>query len=180
MVSYRPQPAKLTPLSPKSKAAPRRSERCVTVIAWHNPPMAERTRGYAHRIDITADKARVWQALTTSTALVRWCSPAAEISARTGGMFRASVDRVTELEAHIDVFEPERRLRLIYLPSPDLPPADSALVDDFMLDGGEGATIVRLLGSGFPTDSAWDAVYMRLRVGWERAIARLKVLIEAG
>jgi uncharacterized protein YndB with AHSA1/START domain len=142
--------------------------------------MAERTRGYAHRIDIAANKARVWQALTTSPALVRWCSPSAEISARTGGIFRASVDRVTELEAHIDVFEPERRLRLIYLPSQDLPPADSALVDDFMLDGGDGGTIVRLLGSGFPADPAWDPVYMRLRVGWERAIARLKVLIEAG
>jgi uncharacterized protein YndB with AHSA1/START domain len=148
------------------------------VNAWHNSPMAERTRGYALRIDIAVDKGRVWQALTTSPALVRWCSPSAEISARTGGIFRASVDRVTELEAHIDVFEPERRLRLIYLPSPALPPAETALVDDFMLDGNERNTIVRLLGSGFPTDSAWDPVYMRLRVGWERAIARLKVLIE--
>jgi len=44
---------------------------------------------------------------------MKWCSPNAQIRAQKGGLFRASVDRVTELEAHIDVFDPGRRLRLI-------------------------------------------------------------------
>jgi uncharacterized protein YndB with AHSA1/START domain len=140
--------------------------------------MSERTRGYAHRIDVAADAPRVWSALTSSETLCRWCSPAAQISARPGGSFRASVDRVTELEAHIDIFVPARRMRLIYLPCSALPPADTAIVDDFILDAGESGTIVRLLGSGVPATASWDAAYMRLRVGWERAIARLKVLVE--
>jgi len=141
-------------------------------------PMGDRTRGYAHRIDITADPARVWSALTSSEALSRWCSPGAQMVARQGGSFRASVDRVTEFEAHIDVFDPVRRLRLIYLPSPELPAAESALVDEFFLEPDGEATIVRLLGSGVPSGQEWDAVYMRLRIGWERAMARLKVLVE--
>jgi uncharacterized protein YndB with AHSA1/START domain len=140
--------------------------------------MSERTRGYAHRVDAAARAPRVWSALTSTEALGRWCSPAAEITARQGGSFRASVDRVTDLEAHIDVFVPERRMRLIYLPCAALPPAESAIVDDFILDADEESTIVRLLGSGIPADPAWDAAYMRLRVGWERAMARLKVLVE--
>jgi uncharacterized protein YndB with AHSA1/START domain len=140
--------------------------------------MTERTRGYAHRIDIAAPPALVWAALTSSEALERWCSPAAQINPRPGGLFRASVDRVTEWEAHIDIFTPERRLRLIYLPSAALPPADSAIVDDFMLDAGPEGTIVRLLGSGVPAATEWDGPYVRLRVGWERAVARLKVLVE--
>ncbi|HUK01751.1 MAG TPA: SRPBCC domain-containing protein [Steroidobacteraceae bacterium] len=140
--------------------------------------MAERTRGYAHRIDIVADAPRVWAAITTSAGLKAWCSPDAEITAREGGAFRANVDRVTELEAHIDVFLPERRMRLIHLPSASLPPNDGAIVDDFMLDAGEGTTIVRLLGSGVPATAEWDAPYMRMRIGWERAIARLKVMVE--
>jgi len=120
----------------------------------------------------------VWTALTSTEALERWCSPRASMSARPGGLFRASVDRITELEARIDVFEPARRLRLIYLPLPNLPPAESAIVDDFMLDSAAGETILRLLGSGIPGDPAWDGLYVRLRVGWERAVTRLKVLIE--
>jgi uncharacterized protein YndB with AHSA1/START domain len=140
--------------------------------------MSGRTRGYAHRIDIAAGAAVVWKTLTSTESLRKWCSPDAQISAREGGLFRASVDRVSELEAHIDVLLPERRMRIIYLPSEGLP-TSSAIVDDFMLDNSDPRkTIVRLLGSGFPASREWDTFYLRLRTGWERAVARLKVLAE--
>ena len=140
--------------------------------------MSERERGYAHRIDILADASQVWRALTDAEQLTRWCSPAAEIRARQGGLFRASVDRVTEFEAHIDVFEPERRLRLMYLPSNELPRADTVMVDDFILDRVPGGTIVRLLGSGVPATPEWDTQYWRLRTSWQQAMTRLKVFVE--
>jgi uncharacterized protein YndB with AHSA1/START domain len=140
--------------------------------------MSGRTRGYAHRVDITAGAAVVWKTLTSTESLRKWCSPDAQISAREGGLFRASVDRVSELEAHIDVLLPERRMRIIYLPSEVLP-TSSAIVDDFMLDNSDPCkTILRLLGSGFPASREWDTFYLRLRTGWERAVARLKVLAE--
>ncbi len=89
------------------------------------------------------------------------------------------MDRVTELEAHIDVLLPQRRMRLIYLPSEDLPQTGSAIVDDFILDGADpGKTILRLLGSGLSRLHESDTFYLRLRTGWERAVARLKVLVE--
>jgi uncharacterized protein YndB with AHSA1/START domain len=141
--------------------------------------MSGRTRGYAQRVDIAAGAADVWKALTDTGCLRKWCSPDAQISAREGGHFRASVDRVTELEAHIDVLLPQRRMRLIYLPSEDVSLLGSAIVDDFMLDGSDPSkTVMRLLGSGFPTGRDSDTAYLRLRTGWERAIARLKVLVE--
>ena len=140
--------------------------------------MARRTRGYAHRIDIAAAATRIWSALTTVAELRIWCSPAAQIVAREGGLFRASVDRISEQEAHIDVLQPPRRMRLIYLPTPQLPQAETAVVDDFMLDPAGSHTVVRLLGSGFPPDEEWDTQYLRLRVGWERALARLKARFE--
>src|SRR5579872_740482 len=102
--------------------------------------MKDKTRGYAHRIDLAPDVQTVWRALTDPASLITWCSPKAEIRPRAGGLFRACVDRVTELEAHIDVFEPGRRLRLIYLPSIALPPAESAIVDDLILDSSEFET----------------------------------------
>jgi uncharacterized protein YndB with AHSA1/START domain len=140
--------------------------------------MSDKVRGYAHRVDIAADVEKVWRALTQPDNLVRWCSPAADIRARKGGLFRASVDRVTELEAHIDVYEPGRRLRLIYLPSTALPPTDSAIIDDFMLEPAAPGTILRLLGSGVPNTAEWDTQYKRLRMGWQAAMTRLKVFVE--
>jgi uncharacterized protein YndB with AHSA1/START domain len=140
--------------------------------------MADRERGYAHRVDIHADVGEVWRALTDPTQLSRWCSPAAVIRPCQGGLFRASVDRVTEFEAQIDVFEPERRLRLLYLPSSALPRADTVMVDDFILDRMAGGTIVRLLGSGVSGAPEWDTQYFRLRTSWQQAMTRLKVFVE--
>jgi uncharacterized protein YndB with AHSA1/START domain len=140
--------------------------------------MGERVRGYAHRVDIEGDVNAVWRAFTEPEHLARWCAPGAQIRAKAGGLFRASVDRVTELEASIDVFEPGRRLRLIYLPSPALPPAESAVVADFIMEGSPEGSIVRVLGSGVPDAADWDLPYKRMRVGWERAMARLKVYVE--
>jgi uncharacterized protein YndB with AHSA1/START domain len=140
--------------------------------------MRDRARGYAHRVDIAAEPAEVWRALTVTDHLSRWCSPGAQIRAQQGGLFRASVDRVTEMEAHIDIFEPSRRLRLIYLPSKALPPTEDPLVDDFILDGQEPGTILRLLGSGIPPTEQWNKQYQRLRLGWQQAMTRLKVFAE--
>jgi uncharacterized protein YndB with AHSA1/START domain len=140
--------------------------------------MSERVRGYAHRVDIAADSAQVWRAITEPQSLTQWCSPEAQLQPRQGGLFRARVDRVTELEAHIDVFEAGRRVRLIYLPNPALPRADSVLIDDLIVEAVPGGTVVRLLGSGVPGETEWDAQYWRLRTSWQQALNRLKVFVE--
>ena len=140
--------------------------------------MGEKVRGYAHRVDIAADSSRVWRAITERDLLRRWCSPEAELQPRQGGLFRARIDRVTELEAHIDVFEAARRVRLIYLPNPALPPAGSVLTDDLIIEATPEGTVVRLLGSGVPGEAAWDTQYSRLRTAWLQALNRLKVLVE--
>jgi uncharacterized protein YndB with AHSA1/START domain len=141
------------------------------------PRMAQRLRGYAHRTDIAAGVQSVWRVLTETENLARWCSPDAWIRAKPGGLFRATVDRVTQLEAHIDVCEPARRLRLIYLPSEALP-ADETVTDDFMLTADPRGTILRLIGSGFVASETGDVQFRRMRTGWERALARLKVYVE--
>ena len=140
--------------------------------------MAERTLGYALRIDVEADPGRVWSALTVDTKLARWLSSNARIAPREGGSFRGSVDRETELLAHIDVFAPGRRLRLIHLPPPNQPPMESAIVDDLLLEPRDGLTVIRVLGSGFPRVAPFDRMAQRQQVGWRLSLARLKVYLE--
>lgn len=136
------------------------------------------TRGYAHRIDIDAGIDSVWQALTDSALLQRWLSPDARIRPKPGGSFFAMPAPGLARDALIDVFEAPRRLRLLYLPPPHLPGFDGAVADDFLLEGAGDVTIVRLLGSGMPDLPEWDAHYRLVRVASERALARLKVLVE--
>ena len=140
--------------------------------------MAGTTRGYAHRIDILAPASRVWSALIEPALLSRWCGPQAKVRASAGGSLDVTLSPDLERQAHIDVFEPAHRLRLIYLPTAGMPAGEGALVDDYLIHAEGNVTVLRLLGSGIPADKAWDAYYARLRGQTERALARLKVLLE--
>jgi hypothetical protein len=149
--------------------------------------MADGTRGYAQRVDIRADIEVVWRALLEPTTLALWYAPGARVDAREGGIYCVRHRDDLEREAHIDVFLPPRRLRLIYMPLPGLPDEGAVMVEDFLLDRdpaaaraeGVGAvTVLRLMGSGIPEGSDWHATYVALRCGWERALLRLKVLLE--
>jgi uncharacterized protein YndB with AHSA1/START domain len=138
------------------------------------------TRGYAHLIELEAPVARVWRALTDPALMRIWYGGDAEIDARKGGLYRLGRAGFGGREAHIDIFDVNRRLRLIYMNGPNFPPSNSAIVDDFLLDmrAGESRTSLRLLGSGFPDAEDWNQSYARIRVAWERFLARIKVTLE--
>jgi uncharacterized protein YndB with AHSA1/START domain len=142
--------------------------------------MAEGSRGYAQRVDIRAGIDTVWQALIDPKLLSLWYASAVRIDARQGGIYAVRLRAKHTLEAHIDVFLPPRRLRLIYMPFPGVADEGAVIVDDFLLDRDEtsGTTVLRLLGSGIPDGDAWNPIYLRLRKGWDRALLRLKVLLE--
>ena len=137
-----------------------------------------KTRGFAHRIDIAAPPPRVWTALCGPSLMPQWLGPEARIRPQRGGTWSAVLAPGLAREAMIDVFEPPRRLRLIYLVPPGLPAFDGAVVDDVLLDAEGSQTIVRLLCSGVPESAEWTAHYARLRGAAERALARLKMLAE--
>ena len=139
------------------------------------------TRGYAHLVEIDVPVARVWRALTEPGLIRIWSGQESEIDPRKGGMYRIGKRSGSAREAHIDIFEVNRRLRLIYLNGKDSPPSDSAAVDDFILDTrrGEGKTSLRLLGSGIPDAPQWDRSYAGIRMRWERFMARIKVTLES-
>jgi uncharacterized protein YndB with AHSA1/START domain len=145
-----------------------------------NKPARTGTRGYAHLVEIEVPAARVWRALTDPDLIRIWSGQEAEIDPRQGGLYRLGKRNQDHREAHIDIFDVNRRLRLIYLSGSNWPRGESALVDDFLLDvrKGEGTTSLRLLGSGVPEAAAWDKTYVRMRLGWERLLARIKVTVE--
>ena len=138
------------------------------------------TRGYAHLVELEVPVARVWRALTDPGLMRIWSAQDAEIDARKGGLYRLGRRQQGAREAHIDIFDMNRRLRLIYLKDPALPPSESAVVDDFLLDvRRDDLTTLRLLGSGVSDAAEWDRAYVRMRQGWERLLGRIKVTLES-
>ncbi len=140
--------------------------------------MVLKTRGFAHRIDIAAQPPPVWTALCGPSLLPLWLGADAKIKPQQGGRWVATVAPGLVREAMIDVFEPPRRLRLIYLTPVELPGFDGAVVDDILLDGDGENTIVRLLCSGVPDSADWNPFFRQVRATAERAMSRLKVLVE--
>lgn len=138
------------------------------------------TRGYAHLVEVNVPVGRVWRALTDPALIRVWSGQEAEIDARKGGFYRLGKRHTGGREAHIDIFDVNRRLRLIYLSDPGAPASDSAIVDDFLLDArkGEGTASLRLLGSGVSDAAEWDKSYLRMRMSWERFLARIKAALE--
>ncbi len=140
--------------------------------------MANEFRSYALRTDISAPVARVWTAWTQPLSLARWCSPSATIRAKPDGSLRVRFDSAVEIDAHIDVFEPAQRLRLLLLSGSSAPAFDGVEVDDFLFEADGERSRLRLLNSGLPNDPGWDYYHARKRVHWQRALARLKVFLE--
>lgn len=139
------------------------------------------TRGYAHLVEIDVPVARVWRALTDPSLMQIWSGQEVEVDARKDGLYRIGKRSAGAREAHIDVFDVNRRLRLIYLPARGAPPSETAMVDDFLLDVRKGVNTssLRLLGSGISDAAAWDHTYVRTRMAWERFLARIKVTLES-
>ena len=139
------------------------------------------TRGYAHLVEIDVPASRVWLALTDPALVSIWSKQEAEIDARQGGLYRVGKRKAGGHEAHIDIFDSNRRLRLIYLNGPEWPAGNSAVVDDFLLDARKGAhtASLRVLGSGVPEYPEWDKAFVRMRMNWERNLARIKVMLES-
>ncbi len=111
-------------------------------------------------IEITVPLEAVWKALTDPDTLTRWFPLQARVTPGTGGLVWFSWGPNYEGEARIQVWEPNRRLRLLE-PAPGTPRADVTQIEvhpsasgalrlqEWTLETREGKTIVRLVNPGF-------------------------------
>ena len=141
--------------------------------------MRRADRGYMQTLRCDAPPQQLWRALVLPEALRLWHAQEAWVDARPGGSYRYRSRLFGMRQAHIDLIEPGRRLRLVYDPNPDWPPGDSVIVEDFLFDTRDTGTArvqsqLRLLGSGVPAVPAWNATHRRLQAGWAVAFSYLQ------
>jgi uncharacterized protein YndB with AHSA1/START domain len=143
--------------------------------------MTNAARGYAQFIDIDQPPGRVFLAFTRKELLERWIALEASVDARRGGSLRLKLRDGRVRDAVIDVYEPDRRLRLIYMPDRSLPstPGSGPLIEDVLFDAKRSHTVVRVMASGVPEGPQWDAHVAWLRQAWAYWLHSLKRFVEA-
>ena len=143
--------------------------------------MRRQTRGYMQGFETPASAATLWRALTEPAAIRAWLASEVTVEPRVGGRY-ATVSRLFgRREAQIERLDPGSRLQLLYEPNADWPPLpDTAILEDFIIDERKGQRMLRVMGSGIPSDDEYAKMLVRLRTGWALAFAQLQLRLKDG
>ena len=143
--------------------------------------MRRQTRGYMQGFETPASAATLWRALTEPAAIRAWLATEVIVEPRAGGRY-ATVSRLFgQREAQIERLDPGSRLQLLYEPNVDWPPLpDTAIMEDFIIDERKGQRMLRVMGSGIPSDEEYAKMLVRLRTGWALAFAQLQLWLKDG
>jgi uncharacterized protein YndB with AHSA1/START domain len=148
------------------------------------------SRSYEIEIEIHASPSAVWRALADAEELSRWFVEAARVTPGVGGSIWLSWGDGMGTETRIEVWEPERRLRVVNEPRPDGDPSVSALervwrlrveqplYEEWRLEPRGDVTVLRLVESDIPDSPDWDGFYEGTRNGWRTALLGLRHYLE--
>lgn len=140
------------------------------------PANAPATRAAEGEIEIDAPIEVVWKALTDARELERWFPLDARVEPGEGGAIWMSWRNEYEGEQEIRAWDPPHHLKTSWpMHTGDQPPQAT----DYRLEArGGGRTIVRVVTSGFPTDSSWDDWVQGTIDGWAFELRSLKEYLE--
>lgn len=139
-------------------------------------------------IDIAADPAMVWKALTDAGELVRWFPFEARVEPGKGGTMFWGWGEAWDWRNRIDAWEPSRLLRLVddrYVPfdvhgqpMPEGRVRPTPVAIEVTLEAHAGSTRVRLVHSGFERGKDWDDEFEGISTGWQSELRNLKYYLE--
>jgi uncharacterized protein YndB with AHSA1/START domain len=145
------------------------------------------TRAFDITLEIAAAPDAVWHALTSAEELVRWFPTEATISGGAGGRWMISWDGNWPWDTAIEIWEPNRRLRLVDRNARPYD-ADGKAVNasvaplpiaiDWTIEGRGGSTTLRLVHSGFGRGAEWDDEYDGVSLGWLLELNGLRHYLE--
>ena len=145
------------------------------------------TRAYEMTIEIALSPEAVWHAIVEPAELTRWFASQAEIVPGRGGKWMISWDGNWPRTNEIEIWEPNRHLRLIDRTARPFDAKGDAIVAtaapmpiaiDWYLEGNGGSTTLRLVHSGFGRGGAWDDEFEGVSVGWPLELNGLKHYLE--
>ena len=135
------------------------------------------TRSHEHVLEIDSTPEAVWNAIATPEGLASWFPPKARVEPGVGGTLTYEWSPDTVGVCRIEAWDAPRHLRTTWPFVTEGQP--DALAVDWFIEGKAGATVLRLVHSGFGPDDGWDSDYQGTRRGWMFELCALKVYLES-
>ena len=127
-------------------------------------------------VEINADAAAVWRALSDAEQLKNWFPLDARVKPGVGGSLWLSWGEGSDWEAPIEIWEPGKHLRTVdTIPVEGSAPLRMAV--DYLIEAKGGTTVVRLVHSGFAA-STWEDELDTMGAGWMTFLLILKHYLE--
>jgi uncharacterized protein YndB with AHSA1/START domain len=125
-------------------------------------------------IRTSATPQQAYEAWADPVKIAQWFVDRASGEAKPGGTMTWFFDKFGfELSFKVLAAEPGKLFVLKWEP-----PQGDAGIHEVRIEREGGATVVRLIESGFQEDAAWDEEYQGVASGWQMALAILKYYLE--
>lgn len=153
---------------------PNRGDASDSAVAPPSPEPSEAAspRSVEVSVDIQADPAAVWEAISTGRGLERWFSLEASVERGEPGSITLAWGPDVRGTARLGAWEEGRRLGWI-----ESHGGDVEVTVDFHVEGQGGRTVVRVVQAGFDAES-WDAYLDTLASGWRYFLDNLAHALE--
>ncbi|HJZ95472.1 MAG TPA: SRPBCC domain-containing protein [Candidatus Solibacter sp.] len=133
-------------------------------------------RKHEMEVEIAASPAQVWEAIATGQGITSWFCPIAEVEPGVGGKTYVKWCEGMEGTSRIEIWEPERRLQKV----DDRPAPAEPSVIDYHIESRGGATVLRLVHSGFGDSANFDGEFESTGTAWPVFLQMLKHSAEQG
>jgi uncharacterized protein YndB with AHSA1/START domain len=138
--------------------------------------MNDSARQHRVNIEIGATPEQVWEALSTAEGIASWFAPVTRVEPGAGGQVYMKWGPGVEGSQRIEIWEPGRHLRVANDRAEGAPPS----VVDYFLEAQGGATVLRLVHSGFGPDASFDAEHESTGSAWPVFLKMMKHSVERG
>jgi uncharacterized protein YndB with AHSA1/START domain len=119
-------------------------------------------------VEVDATPEQVWEAIATGPGYDSWFMGHTEVEPGEGGTVRTDLGGFV-MESTITAWEPLRRFAYRSDPTPD----GRFVAFEFLIEGREGSTVLRLVSNGFLPGDDWEAEYDAMRKGGAMYFATL-------
>ena len=136
------------------------------------------TRSHTENIDVRAGLTDVWQAITDIEVLKKWLVQDGEFSPHIGGAFQLSLLDSSEISGRIDIYIPNRRMRLVVALRDGAEPLPTGPITiGLQLKEIENGTTLSVTVAGIPADEDWEEDYKRSEMRWQNGLEELRSVL---
>jgi small-conductance mechanosensitive channel/uncharacterized protein YndB with AHSA1/START domain len=151
----------------KPAAKPKTVDRPVTTVDYG-------TRSHSETVDVAADVADVWAAISNAESMKKWLIVDGEFSPFVGGGFNMELRDGSQMAGRTDIYLPHRRLRAVISLESEEPLQSGPITIEFTLRQVDKISTLTVNVAGIPDSEDWEEYY-RLSVDrWSTALAELK------